>query len=62
MLNEVLSYFLYSYSLLYQAFMPCSIPQQLPANSVDRQQVRNNTHFDKLKAFTAHPVAQFSDL
>ncbi|XP_026228255.1 apolipoprotein M [Anabas testudineus] len=45
MLNEVLPYFLYVYSLLYQAIMPCSIPEQLPANTVDRQQYLGKWYF-----------------
>lgn len=41
MLNELLSSFLYLYSFLYHVIAPCSVPEQVPANTVDRQQVRN---------------------
>nr|XP_019960525.1 PREDICTED: apolipoprotein M isoform X3 [Paralichthys olivaceus] len=38
MLNEALSYVLYLYGLLYQAIVPCSVPELLPVDTINRQQ------------------------
>ncbi|XP_028984015.1 apolipoprotein M [Betta splendens] len=45
MLNELLSYSLYLYSFLYHLILPCSVPEQVPANSVDRQQYLGRWYF-----------------
>ncbi|XP_044064197.1 apolipoprotein M [Siniperca chuatsi] len=45
MLNEAWSYFLYLYGLLYQAIVPCSFPEQLPATTIDRQQYLGKWYF-----------------
>nr|QCP69322.1 apolipoprotein M [Lateolabrax maculatus] len=45
MLNEMLSCFLYFYSLLYQAIVPCSVPELLPVNTVDYQQYLGKWYF-----------------
>lgn len=45
MLDEALSYFLFLYSLIYQAIVPCSVPELLPVNAVNHQEVRNKMTF-----------------
>ncbi|XP_034467860.1 apolipoprotein M [Hippoglossus hippoglossus] len=61
MMNEALSYFLYLFGLLYQAIAPCSVPELLPANTVNHQQYlgkwffiaavsRKEAHIQKFKA------------
>ncbi|AWO96090.1 putative apolipoprotein M [Scophthalmus maximus] len=45
MLNETVSYFLYLYSLLNQAIVPCSLPELLPVNTVNRQQYLGKWYF-----------------
>ncbi|XP_018555390.1 apolipoprotein M [Lates calcarifer] len=45
MLDEVLSYFLYMYGLLYQAIVPCTNPELLPANTINRQQYLGTWYF-----------------
>ncbi|XP_045901786.1 apolipoprotein M [Micropterus dolomieu] len=54
MLKEAVSYFLYFYSLLYQAIVPCSVPELFPANTVDRQKFLGKWYF---KAAVSHREA-----
>ncbi|XP_040900852.1 apolipoprotein M [Toxotes jaculatrix] len=54
MLEKALSYFLYLYGLLYQAIVPCSFPELLPVNTVNRQQYLGKWYF---KAAVSHREA-----
>ncbi|XP_041844484.1 apolipoprotein M [Melanotaenia boesemani] len=54
MLFEAWSYFLYLSSLLYHAIVPCTFPEQLLANKVDRQQFLGKWYF---KAAVSHREA-----
>uniref|UniRef100_A0A3Q3IJU0 Apolipoprotein M n=1 Tax=Monopterus albus TaxID=43700 RepID=A0A3Q3IJU0_MONAL len=45
MLAEAWSFFLYLYSLLCQGIVPCSVPERLPANTVNRQQYLGKWYF-----------------
>ncbi|XP_035528801.1 apolipoprotein M [Morone saxatilis] len=45
MLCEAWSYFLYLYSLLYQAIVPCAFVEQLPVNIVEHQQYLGKWYF-----------------
>lgn len=56
MLDKALSYLLFLCGLLYQAFVPCYVPEQLPANTVDRQQVRH-----KILEFFVYQNAKCTD-
>ncbi|XP_042281049.1 apolipoprotein M [Thunnus thynnus] len=44
MLNATLPYLLHLFSL-YQSIVPCSVPEQLPANTVDSQQYLGEWYF-----------------
>ncbi|KAM9353784.1 apolipoprotein M [Symphorus nematophorus] len=54
MWKEVVSCFLYLYSLIYQAIVPCTFPEQLLVNTVDHQQYLGKWYF---KAAVSHREA-----
>ncbi|CAJ1062852.1 apolipoprotein M [Xyrichtys novacula] len=54
MWSEALAYLYSLYSLLYQVIVPCSFPELLPANTVDRQQYLGKWYF---KAAVSHREA-----
>uniref|UniRef100_UPI0037E990C5 apolipoprotein M n=1 Tax=Semicossyphus pulcher TaxID=241346 RepID=UPI0037E990C5 len=54
MWKEALAFFCSLYSVLYQAIVPCSFPEVLPANTVDRQQYLGTWFF---KAAVSHREA-----
>ncbi|XP_071326257.1 apolipoprotein M-like [Trachinotus anak] len=45
MFDEILPCFLYVYSFLYQIIAPCSLPEQLSTNTVNRQQYLGKWYF-----------------
>ncbi|RVE63112.1 hypothetical protein OJAV_G00165120 [Oryzias javanicus] len=54
MLNEAWSWFLYLYSLAYEAWAPCSIPQELMVKTINHQQYLGKWYF---KAAASHREA-----
>ncbi|XP_074540307.1 uncharacterized protein LOC141801230 [Halichoeres trimaculatus] len=45
MWNQTLAYFCSFYSFLYHVFVPCPLPELLPANTVNRQQYLGKWYF-----------------
>ncbi|KAF3692271.1 Apolipoprotein M [Channa argus] len=62
MFEEAWSYFLYFYGLLYQAIVPCSVPELLPANSVDSHQYLGKWHFIAAVSKREADIKQFKGL
>ncbi|KAI9532139.1 hypothetical protein NQZ68_034344 [Dissostichus eleginoides] len=62
MLATVLSYVLCLYGLLYQAFDLCSVPEQLPANTVDHQQFLGKWYFKAAVSQREADIERFKEL
>ncbi|XP_023262963.1 apolipoprotein M isoform X1 [Seriola lalandi dorsalis] len=59
MLDGALSYFLYLYSLVYQALVPCPVPEQLPANTINRQQYLGKWYFKAAVSLREADIQKF---
>ncbi|XP_063734741.1 LOW QUALITY PROTEIN: apolipoprotein M [Eleginops maclovinus] len=62
MLVTVLSYFLCSYGLLYHAFVPCSVPEQLRAHTVNHQQFLGKWFLKATVGRRETDILKFKDL
>ncbi|XP_026172939.1 apolipoprotein M [Mastacembelus armatus] len=59
MWHQVLPYFLFLYNLLYKAIVPCSFPELLPANTVNRQQYLGKWYFKAAVGHRETDIEQF---
>ncbi|XP_029308004.1 apolipoprotein M [Cottoperca gobio] len=62
MLDKVSSCLLFLYGLLYQAFVPCLVPELLPANTVDHQQYLGKWYFKATVSPRESDIQKFKDL
>ncbi|KAM3614073.1 uncharacterized protein V6R79_009649 [Siganus canaliculatus] len=62
MLNEAWSCFLSLFSFISQVIVPCSLPEQLPANTIDHQQYLGKWYFKAAISHNEAEIQQFKAL
>ncbi|XP_070692269.1 apolipoprotein M-like [Pempheris klunzingeri] len=60
MLDQMLSYFIYLYGLLYQAIVPCTVPELLSVSAVDHQQYLGKWYFKAAVSHREADIQQFT--